>query len=65
MSWWPWLPRQTPTLTREGTGQSPGCCEFCGDHGMICLNGQRFLCWDHYCVEMERNALKGNEDVRS
>ena len=34
-----------------GTGRSPGCCERCGSYGMVCLNGQRFLCWEHYCDE--------------
>ncbi len=55
MNWWNWF-RQVPTYptyTSNGTGQSPGCCEVCGGHGMVCLNGQRFLCWDHYCVEMQ------------
>lgn len=51
MSRWFWmLPRQM-AVTRSGTGQSPGCCERCGGYGMICLNGQRFLCWEHYCDE--------------
>ena len=60
MRWWPWLPKQVPAHTRDGTGQSPGCCEVCGAYGMICLNGQRFLCWDHYRGECERiRALVG------
>jgi hypothetical protein len=52
MMWFPWMPKQLETKTTSGTGQSPGCCERCGDYGMICLNGQRFLCWNHYCEEM-------------
>ena len=54
MQWWPWMRRQAPTYTRDSTGQSPGCCERCGGYGMICLNGQRFLCWDHYTDEMRQ-----------
>lgn len=40
--------------------QYGGDCEVCGEYGMICLGGQRFLCWDHYCEEMrkQRSAAK-------
>ena len=55
---WPWQSAQTPTVTRDGTGQSPGCCERCGGYGMVCLNGQRFLCWHHYCEEMRRQQAQ-------
>lgn len=50
--WWPSHP-QAQTYTRDSTGHSPGGCEVCSGYGMICLNGRRFLCWDHYCAEMQ------------
>jgi len=31
-----------------------GKCDFCDNYGMIWLNGQQILCWDHYCQEMQR-----------
>ena len=37
----------------ESSGRSPGCCERCGEYGIICLNGDQFLCWKHYCEEMQ------------
>lgn len=49
MVWRPWVKRQVETGTRDSSGRSPGCCERCGNYGLVCLNGQRFLCWDHYC----------------
>lgn len=27
-------------------------CEICGAHALIYLNGQRLLCWEHYCEAM-------------
>lgn len=63
MMWWPWMPKQVEAKTRDGTGQSPGCCERCSGYGMICLNGQRFLCWDHYCEEMARQRQAIGEDA--
>lgn len=32
-----------------------GQCERCGGYGLICLNGQQFLCWEHYCQEMQKH----------
>jgi hypothetical protein len=31
-----------------------GCCEVCGDYGIIYLDGQRILCWECYVEEMQR-----------
>lgn len=53
MKWWNWF-QQVPTYTSNNTGRSLGHCEVCGDHGVVCLNGQRFYCWDHYRDEMQR-----------
>lgn len=61
MSWRWLLTRQAQTYTRDGTGQSPGCCERCGGYGMICLDGRRFLCWDHYVEEMKANQQRPAE----
>lgn len=54
LRFWPFGPWQAETETRDSSGRLPGSCERCGAYGMICLNGQRFLCWDHYCEEMRR-----------
>jgi hypothetical protein len=54
MTWtWPWQVRQAPTRTSDSSGTNPGACEKCGEYGMICLNGQVFLCWDHYVEAMK------------
>jgi hypothetical protein len=53
MRWWPWIGPQAQTYTRSGTGQSPGCCEVCGDPATVCVNGQQFFCWYHYCAGMQ------------
>lgn len=26
----------------------------CKEYAMICLNGQQFICWKHYCEAMQR-----------
>ena len=39
--------------------QEGGNCEVCGGYGMICLNGERFLCWDHYVEECQRVRAEG------
>jgi hypothetical protein len=44
------------------TERKPGSCEECGEYGMICLNGQRFLCWHHYCEAM-RIARERNKQL--
>ncbi len=61
MIWWPWSTKQAQTYTRSNTSQSPGCCEVCSGYGMVCLNGQRFLCWDHYCIEMQAQRTTPEE----
>lgn len=43
----------------------PCICDVCGEYGMICLNGQRFLCWDHYCDEMKKDIEKENVNASS
>ena len=39
--------------------QEGGNCEVCGGYGMICLNGQRMLCWDHYIEECKKVRAEG------
>lgn len=53
MSWWPWMTKQVETQTSDSSGRSPGCCERCNGYGVILLNGHKFLCWEHYCQEMQ------------
>lgn len=57
MGWcWPWEVKQAPTYTSDvsdSSGRSPGSCEKCNEYALVCLNGQRFLCWDHYVEAMK------------
>lgn len=62
--WWPWLPKQIPATTSDGTGRPPaGCCERCHDYAMVVLGGYRWLCWEHYCQEM-RAARVGETQIK-
>jgi hypothetical protein len=36
------------------TTKKEGSCERCDEYGIIFLNGQRLLCWDHYCDETQQ-----------
>jgi hypothetical protein len=48
---WPWMSKQidAPVST---SGTNPGCCERCNDYAMVVLNGQQWLCWNHYIEAM-------------
>lgn len=52
---WLWLKATgRPTKPSEWIEDSGAGCELCGDHATIFLGGQRLLCWQHYCAEMEQ-----------
>ena len=52
--WWDTIPPYTPDICKPK--MHSGKCELCNNYGIIFLNGQCILCWDHYCEAVKKET---------